>query len=618
MMRRLFTWPLLVVGLCCLLMGMSVMLSVAQDDEGDEEGDPTPAAEVEEMEPAEYEGTRECRDCHRSAAGDHETTYHALTLVSSEDLEDDEDIADLVLLADFDASEGMVQFPGEDEARGISLRDVTYTLGAGRHYQAFVTQLEDDTLMVLPIQWDVTNSEWTELPLAEEWPDPAYEFTTNCVGCHVTGFDTSELTWEETGVQCEACHGPGSNHIEIADDSGSSISDSEYVELSGAINFALDGQVCGQCHVRGTSPDGELPYPLAYHPGDDLLAEDTFHPFPTDDEAHWFPTGHARLPNMQFNEWMQSSHTTALADAQESQYFEAGCISCHSVAQQRIDYLIDEEWVYEDEYDPLDALERFDFGVTCASCHNPHEVESPAYLRDEPYALCVSCHYDNDVTGIIHHPVMETYEGQPLVEGIEPVAGVHFTAENGPDCLTCHMQLVDTKNGPRSSHAFEPILPGAAADVEGLQDACTTCHTDVETPEQMQSLIDSVQGNVADRLAAVQENLGDDAPEWVAQAVDAIEGDGSQGIHNYAYTNALLTSAEVELGLVSGGTLSDDDVSALVDEVLPDVEVTPVPTPTREARVGALTTPSLVILGFIGFIFLFAAYSFFVRGNRND
>ncbi|MCA9892933.1 MAG: hypothetical protein KC615_08105 [Anaerolineae bacterium] len=617
MMRRLLTWPLLAAGLCCLLMGMSVMLSLAQDDEGDEEADATPAAEVAEAEPATYEGTRQCRDCHRSTASDLETSYHALTLVSSADLEDDEDIAAQVLLADFEASEGMVQFPGEDEARGISLRDVAFTLGAGRHYQAFVTELDDETLMVLPIQWDVINSEWKDLPLAEEWPDPAYEFTTNCVGCHTTGFDTSELTWEETGVQCEACHGPGSNHIEIADDAGSSISDSEYAELSGAINFALDAQVCGRCHVRGTSPDGELPYPLAYHPGDDLLAEDTFHTFPVDDATHWFPTGHALLPNMQFNEWLTSSHSTALADAQESDAFGAACLSCHSVAQVRINYLFEEEWAFEDEYDPLDALDRFPFGVTCASCHNPHEVEAATYLRDEPYALCVSCHYDSEDTEGIHHPVQETFEGLPLVEGIDPVEGVHFSAEDGPDCLTCHMQLVETKSGPRSSHTFAPIMPGAAADVEGLQDACTTCHTDVETPEQMQALIDSVQQNVTDRVAAIQENMGDDTPEWVSQALAAVEGDGSQGIHNYAYTSALLTSAETELGLISGSSLSNDDVSMLVDEVLPDVEVTPVPAPTRVPRVGALTTPSLVILGIAGLIILFAAYTFFVRGNRN-
>ncbi|MCA9882085.1 MAG: protein kinase, partial [Anaerolineae bacterium] len=516
----------------------------------------TLSAEIEEVESATFGGTGECRDCHRRAAEDHATTYHALTLVSSEVLEDNEDIAEQVLLADFEANENIVQFPGEDKPRAINLNDVAFTLGAGRHYQAYVTRLDDDTLMTLPIQWDVTNSEWTDLPLADEWPDSAYEFTTNCVGCHVTGFDTNNLTWEETGVQCEACHGPGSNHIEFADDAGSSISNSEYAEISSAINFALDGQVCGQCHARGTSPDGELPYPLAYHPGANLLAEDTFHPFSVDDLTHWLPTGHAELPNMQFNEWMTSSHSTALAIAQESDDFGAACINCHSVAQQRVDYLIDEKWVNEDEYNPLDVLERFDFGVTCASCHDPHEVESPTYLRDEPYVLCVSCHYGSETTDGIHHPVKDIFEGLPLVEGIGPVEGIHFSAEGGPDCLTCHMQLIDTKNGLRSSHTFSSIMPGTSADVEGSPDACTTCHSNVQTSEQMQALIDDVQKNVTDRVAAIQEDMRDDTPEWVGQALVVIEGDGSQGIHNYAYTNALLTSAETELGLANGGILT--------------------------------------------------------------
>ena len=42
-----------------------------------------------------------------------------------------------------------------------------------------------------------------------------------CVKCHVTGYEKdggfidNELTPEMAGVQCEVCHGPGSDHVEI-------------------------------------------------------------------------------------------------------------------------------------------------------------------------------------------------------------------------------------------------------------------------------------------------------------------------------------------------------------------------------------------------------------------
>jgi hypothetical protein len=44
----------------------------------------------------------------------------------------------------------------------------------------------------------------------EEQKDP------NCLTCHVTGYQTIQTVKSElTGVECEACHGPGSVYIKI-------------------------------------------------------------------------------------------------------------------------------------------------------------------------------------------------------------------------------------------------------------------------------------------------------------------------------------------------------------------------------------------------------------------
>ena len=80
-----------------------------------------------------------------------------------------------------------------------------------------------------------------------------YDFA--CFTCHTTGprpqdEDFPEFqenrpgflgTWEEAGVQCEACHGPGSNHIP-----NPSTRD---------IFVDVNASQCGSCHTRGEDPN---------------------------------------------------------------------------------------------------------------------------------------------------------------------------------------------------------------------------------------------------------------------------------------------------------------------------------------------------------------------------
>lgn len=593
-MQRLKSGLLFLAGLWFLIIGWGMTLTYSQDDT------------------QEFAGARECLSCHRSLANAQQELAHARTLIDT--ASDNQE----AILGDFESANDRLtlQLPSEDEARPMTASDIAYILGVGRNRQAYVVQTDADQYLVLPFQWNTTSGKWESLELAESFPDPAYDFTTQCAGCHTTNYRAETLTWGEAGVQCEACHGPAQDHVSLADDAGSVISDRELAEITGTVNFALDAQVCGQCHIRGSEPDGIHPFPIDYTPGDDLLSESIFIPVDSTDEAHFFPTGHAILPNMQLNEWLQSSHPQALITAQESDGFGAECLVCHSVAQERVDYLLDEEFVDPDEFDPLTTLDQFPFGVTCASCHNPHETENATFLREEPYPLCTSCH-SNGENEAIHHPVQEIYEGLALIDAVEPIAGAHFTADEGPTCTTCHMQAIETKNGIRNSHTFHPVSPVEAKDIEDLQDACTVCHTDIEDADQMQNLIDSIQSNVTDRVSVVREGLADDAPQWVSMALDAIEGDGSLGIHNFAYTHALLRAAETELGIAES-TVTEADVSQRIAEALPPID-TPEPEIQRQTpQVGGLTAPSVAILGIAGLIFIVAAYSFFIKGGRDE
>jgi hypothetical protein len=145
----------------------------------------------------------------------------------------------------------------------------------------------------------------------------------------------------------------------------------------------------------------------------------------------------------------------------------------------------------------------------------------------------------------------QIYEGETFFEEVPGIPAAHFTAEDGPDCVTCHMPQVPIESAARSSHLFQPILPGAVLDETVLQDSCSECHGEQATPAQMQQLIDDIQADTLARVEAARAAITANTPEWVSIALELIEGEGSDGVHNYSYTDKLLDAVEVALGLVT-------------------------------------------------------------------
>lgn len=595
-----------ILSLICIVFGMQAGYAYSQDEDN------------------EYVGTRECRSCHRSYANDHKETVHYQTLIEVAKAEDDD-----VILADFDAGEDIRTMTfDENETRPFTQDDVVFTLGAGRHYQAYVSEVDDDVYRVLPAQWNVADENWVPLPLADDWSDSAYDFNSQCAGCHTTNYNAEDLDWGETGVQCEACHGLGLNHVELADDAGSSISDDEYANLSSAINFALDSQVCGQCHSRGMNQETGLPIPIGYHSGQNLLDETIYVLPELSNTEFWYSTGHARLPNMQFNEWLQSSHTTALTTAQESESFDESCLGCHSVAQRRVDYLIDEDWVNEDDFDKLSVLDRHSFGITCTACHDPHEIDNEQLLIEEDrYELCTSCHTNDENREGIHHPVKEMFEGDDFIEAIEPVVGIHFDAEDGPTCVSCHMSNVLTKSGNRPTHTFAPITPSDSDDDEALSGTCSSCH-DSLTNADMQFLIEGIQEDVRERLVTSSARLTNFEPESdskdydyfivLTNALTFVQNDGSLGIHNYAYVDSLLTVVEDGLTQMSIPNINPEPTEGPAPTATPSSDAPPVEVETELHVEGGVRPMTRIILGLVFLLIASAAFAFFRRSSNTE
>ncbi len=519
---------LLMIGLvfCGLALTLPISLIAAQGGGG-----------------GQFVGGAECSTCHRSLVRGHAGTFHALALQNTQ-------TDKAPILADFSQGEDLrtVQFPGESTPRPFTAADIAYVMGAGRYAQSYLYEVEPGQYMVLPAQWSTVDGSWRAFSQAGRWPDPAYDWANNCAYCHTTGWDVAENTWVEDGVQCEMCHGPAAEHVTLANENRRRPSSEELSAIRGAIYNQPDPQVCGQCHNSGMSADG-FPYPTSYRPGDTLADAYTLN-MPGPDSTHWWRTGHAAEIAMNYNEWLTSAHSALPATLMEYEYASDECLRCHSG-----DYRYNQRvlsWFAEDLLDgqppaPI-TLENARIGIACQTCHNPHSEEEYAfYLVNEPYPLCVECHSNQGIEGYIHHPNREMFEGLSLDPAIVGIPSPHFTAEGGPDCVTCHMSRLPAGADTRASHALRPILPGAPHELE-VTGGCTSCH-DTMTTVQMAIFIHETQRNTRERTALARAAMTEESPAWVDIALSTIEGDGSGGLHNVTLTASMLQAVENELGL---------------------------------------------------------------------
>jgi len=144
-----------------------------------------------------------------------------------------------------------------DVPTGYTWDDMTYVIGGYGWKARFIDN--DGYILVtgltgVPVQYNLprddlgVGSEWVNYHSNDTEPKPY-----TCGTCHTTGWQTLAEnggvhqdglegmagTWEEPGVGCEACHGPGVNHVAGKDPS--------------LISIDRDKELCGSCHFRDTN-----------------------------------------------------------------------------------------------------------------------------------------------------------------------------------------------------------------------------------------------------------------------------------------------------------------------------------------------------------------------------
>lgn len=319
-----------------VFISFSAISAAAQED-------PEPASG-----PARYLGSETCISCHEDQAEAWAGSHHALAWTPAD--------SDHVL-ADFDGTE----FSHDGVGYAFRIQDggyfvsVTEPDGSARTHrihsvagvaplQQFLIETRPGQLQSFDVVWDVEQGGWfhlypdQHLPPGDglHWSGPYKNWNARCAECHATGYDRnygartkiyrSELI--ETGVGCEGCHGPGSNHAALT--RAGNEAGPGYGFKPGLLEPGLMMQQCASCHSRREALTGGTP-----------------------------------LPGTEFHE------TYNLAWLRPGLYHPDGQI-------------LDEVYVWGSFLQSKMNAK----GVTCLNCHEAHSAE----LKAEGNAVCAQCH----------------------------------------------------------------------------------------------------------------------------------------------------------------------------------------------------------------------------------
>jgi hypothetical protein len=246
---------------------------------------------------ATFAGSETCKKCHERTYLEWKTSLHSRMMR-------DVKVEPLSNIGDFRTPDDVLTFTKED---------VAYTLGS--QWKQQYLKKEGDDLIVLPAQYNVFTGEWKPY-----YPDePAKRAWFNeCAGCHATGVDPEKKTFVEMGIACEACHGPGSNHVEAIP--GYEI---PTIIQASRLTPALAAQICGSCHTGGRDKTGKYAFPAEYqlYKGVGNIRLYFNELTPENAPEYFWPSGESRHSNQQYLDWKQSEHAKV----------GVTCITCHSV-----------------------------------------------------------------------------------------------------------------------------------------------------------------------------------------------------------------------------------------------------------------------------------------------
>lgn len=461
-----------------------------------------------------FVGDEACQSCHTEEAATWQDSHHDYAMAEASEESVRGDFGNVTFTHQgeryrFFQSDSLylVEAPGPD---GNSVTyQVTYTFG-WEPLQQYLLDFGQGKLQALNIAWDTEKGKWFVLNPNENvthgdwlhWTGGAMNWNTMCADCHSTNLrqnyiaeaDSFHTSWSSINVSCEACHGPGKDHVRFVKSEEGARASIERIrrdlKLTNGTSQIEQISQCAQCHSLREELTGSYE-----HQGDYL--------------DHYNPT----LPH-------------------PPGYYPDGQI---------------EGEVYV--YGSFLQSKMFQKGVKCSDCHDPHSLKLKANVTDN--SLCMQCHEPSyNTPGHFKHKV--NTEASQCINCHMPgryymevdfrrdhsfrVPRPDLSAEYGTPnaCNSCHedqsaewaAEAVERWHGPeRPPHFSEVLLKADASGEESLPDL-ERLTADTTQPEIARATAAWYAGQFPSEAASdlLGKALNDDSDLVRAAAASAMAG----------------------------------------------------------------------------------------------
>lgn len=175
------------------------------------------------------------------------------------------------------------------QAANVMEKEIHYVMGSGNVARTYLHRTAENKLIELPLSWYAEGGgTWAMSPGFDQAAHLGFRraISNECMFCHnAYPAETAERRGEEPvfggelkeGIDCQRCHGPGSEHVRVAQRAGAKKEELQAAIVNPArLTGERQMEVCMQCHLETTSfplPDALVRFgrgPFSFRPGEAL------------------------------------------------------------------------------------------------------------------------------------------------------------------------------------------------------------------------------------------------------------------------------------------------------------------------------------------------------------